>query len=310
MDRRSIFLAVRDIAGIAEGADEAYRAMAPRDAELTASADPDILEAFKRRVSASVTTFEYEKTLQFVKEMASVGKPGFQALNDYIESMGESGYNTLLSHRLAKESYTLIYWLMRQLSKLYPSSYTLARTVRDFNPVAEEGEKRQLSRRFQEYQRMVERIPDIPNCGYTDVSTMLMLSGDDAAQTVLIRMGASLWEAVSPRLSLYYPILEGQTESDIPFEIGVEDRYDSVRDLVPLAIFLGLRIHFSFGGREASVTFRFHTYNPTDIEFSLGDEVVLRLDYLDDCLEPQEALGGLSVYSAIVASEKICFHLV
>ena len=310
MDYREIYCAIRDLLDGSkdEEGQALYAAMKPADANVATSTDPALMELFANLAGGKQEDVAgYHLAKKFAKALVDKNVKGGKQLQDIIEKLGEDGFRDKAALRLVQGSYALIHWLMYQLARANHPCHQLDNVTARFAPMVEKDGKADPSPLFTAYTRLVYQKPDFANDGYTNVTTFLLQSGDETAQTILIRLGRCLWETMYPMFELYNPHLGGET-ADFQLDTDAEFEGAQIAGYLPLMIFLGLRLDFTLGQRKLSCQFRFHPVNPTFIEVSEDENVILRQEYLDDMEDSQEALGELSLLEALLKSTHITVH--
>ena len=310
MDYREIYCTIRDLLDgrTDEESQALYAALKPADANVATSTDPTLMEMFASLASGNQADVAgYNLATKFADSLVEKNIKGGKQLKTIIEELGESGFKDKAALRLIQGSYALIHWLMHQLARVNHPCHQLDNVTAKFTPMIEKDGKADPSPLFTAYTRLVYQKPDFANDGYTNVTTFLLQSGDETAQTILIRMGHCLWETLYPMFELYNPHLGGETAD---FQLDSDGEFDGadIAGFLPLMVFLGLRLDFTMERRALSCQFRFHPINPTFIEVSEGDQVILRLEYLDDMEDTQEVLGGHSLLEALLLSGHITVH--
>ena len=312
MDLREVFSSIKDVVDSIDTQDakSLSKGMVSLDSELSATADPSLMETFLSLVDRPTADLGYDVALKFAEKLVAENKQGGKDLLDRLNSIGKAGYERIAGIRLAQSSYALIHWLMYQLSRINKPCHQLDDCTEKFTPMLQTKEgKIEPNPYFTAYTRMVLAKPDAANDGYTNISSFLLESADETAQTILIRMGRCLWETLYPMFSLYNPHGGDGETADVSVDESKSFDGGDIAGFIPLFIFLGLRIDFILKDRKLSCNFPFHPINPTCVEVKEDGKTILRLDYLDDCEDPQKVLDGLSVLEAIVTSPNVVVRM-
>ncbi|HBR85747.1 MAG TPA: hypothetical protein DEA32_00950 [Firmicutes bacterium] len=305
MDLREIFCTVGEVASTLPATEGLAKGMTSLDEEVSRVQDPTLLDIFYQVVGSSDSSLGYASALKFSTELTKRGIAGGAELNSQLLKIGRAGFEGRASIRLAQSSYSLMHWLMHELAIVNRPCHQLDRCEAKFTPMIQEDKRVEPNPYFTAYTKMVLTKPDAANNGYTNISTFLLDTSDDTAQTMLIRMGRCLWDTCFPMFSLYNPHGGSQNTADISADQPIVQEGAQIAGFIPLFIFLGMKLEFLFGTRELVAQFAFHPINPTVIQVSEGDKTLFKMEYLDDCTEPRKELGNLSLLEAIATSRQV-----
>lgn len=275
--------------------------MAPADRDLTASKDKKIFELFLQAVyenEEKAKKAEREKTEDdekndlsgwiyasaFCDKLAAQKIEGSLNLALKLTKLGRQGWSDQAARVLAADSYALMYWLVDQLRRFQSPSPSLEHLCAAIKPelVNDKGEKK-INAYTQAHLNLVLNKPDFAFNGFSNVTTFLLMTGNETAQSVLLRLGQVLWSPLFPMYTLYSP--KDGSEQGFEFdtdESGVSYKSKDIARFITFFLFLGYRLKFSINGKEFSLEFPFRITDPTDIILTLPDGNTVAMEYLDD----------------------------
>lgn len=227
-------------------------------------------------------------------------------LKDVKDSLREDQWVEKAQIRLAQGYYALLYWFFEQYEKLYRPCHQLTLLVQKFAPMLKD-EKGQVNVNpyLLAFTSDYIKKPDIAFDGYVNATTFLLDTSDNTAQTILTRMGRTLWNSVYSLFSLYNPHDSVGATGEIEFDKESEDfKGDEIVGLAPLFVFLGYRLEAEYGGHVYGVRFPFDPVDPMDVEVYKDGKKVKSLSYLDD-LAMEKLADGKSFYDIVRACPKV-----
>lgn len=208
-------------------------------------------------------------------------KKEYPCLETY--SLDRDEYVSRALEREAMTAYDLLYWLFVTLSATYSSDPVLKSLIKDFRPVLEDKDGNSALNPFLiDFIQGYKKKPTLEHDGYAYAASWLF--GINAVtQTILTRIGLSLWLGIYPKFELYSP--RGDEDRlkkvEVLFTPLTYDDGKEIRDYLPLFIYLGRHISFRSNERNHQIFFPYGGMDMKDILLSIdGQEKTY--DFLDD----------------------------
>lgn len=219
----------------------------------------------------------YSSSLEFIDSL----KEEYPSLNDFF--LDKETYISLALEKEAMTAYDFLYWLFKVLDLSYPGDMILKGLVRDFRPVLKNKDGSESLNPFLiDFILGYKRKPTLKHNGYSYAASWLF--GINAVtQTILTRIGLTLWNSLYHHFELYSPRAEvtNNLASDLLMTQLNFENSKKIKEYLPLFVYLGRKISFISEGKEYSICFPFADMDMEDITLEENGKK-RTFDFLDD----------------------------
>lgn len=287
---------------LADTKDEALKKlnekMSPTEPDGVSSADKAIfplflkaVETLEDEVASDSSGFEYaQKFAELCTQNQIIGGPELEL---YLTRLGQKEFDKQAALVLSQDAYAYLYWLICQLEKTQAPCHQLTILKEGLKPTVLEDGKEKMNGYLVAFANQTIAKPDFGFDGFANATSFLLGTGNETAQTVLLRLGSILWESLFPLFSFYNPH-DGSSktvEIDSDFE-KAEFRGKDLARYIPLLLFLGYRLDFEINEKKFSLVFPFHPIDTTDVTLTLPDGSTFSKSYLDDIDKEWECISS------------------